>query len=101
AQASLHWPNSLEPYYPVPWTNSAYHCPGYRGSNFLTRLNQDPWPSYGSYAYNSNGAENANGNGGDFDPGYTSTRMFLGLGVNMVDSPFTVGVPPTAESRIL
>ena len=45
------WEESLQRYYPIVWTNSAYHCPGYRGviarqgSSFLS-----------SYAYNALGA---------------------------------------------
>src|SRR5206468_1911173 len=26
-----NWPEVLQPYYVVNWTNPAYHCPGYKG----------------------------------------------------------------------
>src|SRR6266571_5166979 len=27
-----YWWAKLVPYYPVKWTNAAYHCPGYKGA---------------------------------------------------------------------
>jgi len=51
------WWRQLEPFYPLKWTNAAYHCPGYKG------LNTEAWEPYnppralplGSYAYNAMG----------------------------------------------
>ena len=46
------WWAKLLPYYRVKWTNSAYHCPGYKGA--ITG-EASPAPPYGSYAYNGSG----------------------------------------------
>jgi prepilin-type N-terminal cleavage/methylation domain-containing protein/prepilin-type processing-associated H-X9-DG protein len=45
------WVDALALYYPVNWTNRAYHCPGYKGL-LAARWGGTPWLFYGSYAYN-------------------------------------------------
>jgi prepilin-type N-terminal cleavage/methylation domain-containing protein/prepilin-type processing-associated H-X9-DG protein len=52
-----YWWAKLIPYYPVKWTNSAYHCPGYEGA-IAGRIGGNP--PYGSYAYNSSGVSMPN-----------------------------------------
>ncbi len=57
AQVSIppyrHWQDALAPYYSLRWTNSSYHCPGYRGGIF----GGPTWGTWiGSYAYNCYGA---------------------------------------------
>jgi prepilin-type processing-associated H-X9-DG protein len=54
----VYWSSQLIPYYPSRWTNSAYHCPGYRGvvqgpASFDA---QRAIGRFGSYAYNADGA---------------------------------------------
>jgi len=53
-QVSILWFDALSAYYPLQWTNQAYHCPGYRGeiSLFAGSLPHDP---LGSYAYDGEG----------------------------------------------
>jgi prepilin-type N-terminal cleavage/methylation domain-containing protein len=34
--SNVEWVRSLEPYYLPKWTNTAYHCPGYKGSRQCT-----------------------------------------------------------------
>ena len=46
------WFSKLLPYYPVQWTNAAYHCPGYKGAIKGTGAGSGP---RGSYAYNERG----------------------------------------------
>jgi prepilin-type processing-associated H-X9-DG protein/prepilin-type N-terminal cleavage/methylation domain-containing protein len=46
------WWARLWPYYPVKWTNTTYHCPGYKGA--LTGEGDHHGP-LGSYAYNARG----------------------------------------------
>jgi prepilin-type processing-associated H-X9-DG protein/prepilin-type N-terminal cleavage/methylation domain-containing protein len=46
------WLGKLLPYYPVKWTDPAYHCPGYKGSITVKRGGE----ARGSYAYNARGA---------------------------------------------
>lgn len=46
------WFVKLEPYYPVQWTNAAYHCPGFKGVVKAVDANSGP---RGSYAYNERG----------------------------------------------
>jgi prepilin-type N-terminal cleavage/methylation domain-containing protein/prepilin-type processing-associated H-X9-DG protein len=45
------WSAKLLPYYPVKWTDPAYHCPGYQGAISLKRGGN----AHGSYAYNARG----------------------------------------------
>ncbi len=45
------WWSKLQPYYPVKWTDRAYHCPGYKGA-IAGNSNDGP---LGSYGYNNNG----------------------------------------------
>jgi prepilin-type N-terminal cleavage/methylation domain-containing protein/prepilin-type processing-associated H-X9-DG protein len=47
-----YWWAKLLPYYPVKWTNAAYHCPGYKG---VIAGEKSPRPPFGSYAYNKAG----------------------------------------------
>jgi prepilin-type processing-associated H-X9-DG protein len=47
-----YWWAKLLPYYPIKWTNAAYHCPGYKG---LVAGEQPQNPPFGSYAYNKGG----------------------------------------------
>ena len=47
-----YWWAKLLPYYPVGWTNAAYHCPGYGG---VIAGEESPRPPLGSYAYNNAG----------------------------------------------
>ncbi len=76
---NLFWEDALLLYYPVSWTNRAYHCPGYTGPISRTWVNQAP---VGSYAYNGMGAAfRAN-----FNPQ-------LGLG-------FDADLPPISESDV-
>jgi prepilin-type N-terminal cleavage/methylation domain-containing protein/prepilin-type processing-associated H-X9-DG protein len=45
------WVDALAAYYPVNWTNQAYHCPGYKGV-IVAHWQPDPWIFFGSYGYN-------------------------------------------------
>lgn len=47
-----YWWAKLLPYYPVKWTNVAYHCPGYKGA--IMGVIGENGPA-GSYAYNKSG----------------------------------------------
>lgn len=57
----VYWSSKLFPYYPINWTNKAFHCPGYRGTN--TGMWPETGPLYtgtiirfGSYGYNVRGS---------------------------------------------
>jgi prepilin-type N-terminal cleavage/methylation domain-containing protein/prepilin-type processing-associated H-X9-DG protein len=78
------WELNLRPYYPLDWTNRAYHCPAYKGllSPYVITGAEATW---GSYAYNTRGA-------GLTSPASTST---MGLGW-MSD-----GVPAVRESQVI
>ena len=52
AANTRYWWAKLQPYYPVMWTNRAYHCPGYNG---VIAGEEAPRPPLGSYAYNEHG----------------------------------------------
>ena len=47
------WELDLQPYYPISWTNSAYHCAGYKGA--IKLVNPILGHPIGSYAYNGFG----------------------------------------------
>jgi len=50
----VHWFEALRLYYPIEWTNRAYHCPAYQG---LVRGKAGAaGPGLGSYSYNTVGA---------------------------------------------
>jgi prepilin-type N-terminal cleavage/methylation domain-containing protein/prepilin-type processing-associated H-X9-DG protein len=70
------WEGSLALYYPLKWTNVAYHCPGYKGaiSDSLYAAQGSVINFIGSYAYNGKGA---NGN----------TTFLLGLGCTWDSNP--------------
>ena len=46
------WFSKLPRYYPVQWTNAAYHCPGYKGAIKAVDAGSGP---RGSYGYNERG----------------------------------------------
>jgi len=50
AQNNRWWWAKLASYYPVQWTDSKYHCPGYKGAITGFASGHDP---FGSYAYNA------------------------------------------------
>jgi prepilin-type N-terminal cleavage/methylation domain-containing protein/prepilin-type processing-associated H-X9-DG protein len=69
------WCAKLLPYYPVQWTNTAYHCPGYKGQiREMVRSEHAILGPCGSYAYNHAGA------------GYnrTNSSIWMGLGMGIV-----------------
>jgi prepilin-type processing-associated H-X9-DG protein len=49
--SSTDWVDLLRPYYPLDWTNRAYHCPGYKG--FIVAHGSSGFS--GSYGYNGFG----------------------------------------------
>ena len=79
----VYWSSKLFPYYPLNWTNSSFHCPGYKGTN--------TGPSYagtiirlGSYAYNIWGSRSM-----------SPINENFGLGPSI-----SWNVPPTSEGQI-
>ena len=54
AKGCVYWSSKLFPYYPLNWTNTAYHCPGYKGVN--AGPSRDGPDRLGSYAYNVHGS---------------------------------------------
>jgi len=80
ALGSLTWPDALQPYGKLYWTNRSYHCPAYQGqiTNFFT------FP-VGSYGYNALGV-------GQLPP-YGADGLWLGLG-------YTANTPPIRESEV-
>jgi prepilin-type N-terminal cleavage/methylation domain-containing protein/prepilin-type processing-associated H-X9-DG protein len=51
----VYWSTKLFAYYPVNWTNSGYHCPGYKGATTGPFFAGSP-DRLGSYAYNVHGS---------------------------------------------
>ena len=71
-----YWENSLQPYYPLNFTNSASQCPAYKGPLFLYS-----YGGCGSYAYNWIGATWYRKNYGKAAP----VAYSLGIGLRTVD----------------
>jgi prepilin-type processing-associated H-X9-DG protein/prepilin-type N-terminal cleavage/methylation domain-containing protein len=69
------WELDLQPYYPISWTNPAYHCPGYKGA--IKVANQIVGTPIGSYAYNGMGSA---GNPDNPATGVFFDQARLGLG---------------------
>jgi prepilin-type N-terminal cleavage/methylation domain-containing protein/prepilin-type processing-associated H-X9-DG protein len=53
AKGLVYWSSKLSPYYMSIWTNTAYHCPGYKG--IIRGPYKDQINRLGSYAYNVHG----------------------------------------------
>jgi prepilin-type N-terminal cleavage/methylation domain-containing protein len=92
--ALIGWMQELERYYPLSWTNKAYHCPGYKGPISLTYQNNIGEP-IGSYAYNWWGTASAG------EPVGTPKEYFL-YGLGRYYEPFYGDVQsPCRESDVL
>ncbi len=58
ADNTAFWWAKLLPYYPIKWTDPAYHCPGYKGAIKGSFRHPDGWSHpLGSYAYNAKGVK--------------------------------------------
>ncbi len=82
------WFQSLLPYYSLQWTNTAYHCPGYKGTNAFN-ISATIGSAFGSYAYNANGVSGIN----------MRVPSVLGLGLHRAGG-FPTPVSPTREFDI-
>lgn len=95
------WWAKLLPYYPIKWTDPAYHCPGYKGA--ITQvINIHMGEPLGSYAYNWRGVvPPMGGYPADGTPG----QKAWGLGVPRVNREGLIKVPSEmlaiGESRFL
>jgi prepilin-type N-terminal cleavage/methylation domain-containing protein/prepilin-type processing-associated H-X9-DG protein len=54
AAGLVYWSSKLFPYYPLNWTNTSFHCPGYNGKISGPYL-PGAIDRHGSYAYNAAG----------------------------------------------
>ncbi len=88
SQVVAEWVDEIAPYYPLNWTNRAYHCPGYAGPiSSRTPGAGDPGgaPYIGSYAYNAYG---------------TYQGWFSGLGLGAWAVLGVSNAPPIRQSRV-
>ena len=79
----LDWPDALEPYHKLSWTNRDYHCPAYQGQVINSR-----GIIFGSYSYNDRGAAYPTG----------SPFQWLGLGFDFANN---LGMAPVREAEVL
>src|SRR5205823_4353888 len=90
-----NWWAKLAPYYPVKWTNAAYHCPAYRG---VVASGFDPGSTrnaaFGSYAYNGFGVFQAGWGRGPKNPN-------LGLGPPRRLAGFSQPLSSAHEVRVM
>jgi prepilin-type N-terminal cleavage/methylation domain-containing protein len=93
------WQSALETYYPLKWTNTAYHCPAYKAqiflSNYLFRttgpfFSMGPAASGGSYAYNAQGTQ-----------GRDHANLGLGWVWRRIDSAFDTTPGPARDANIV
>jgi prepilin-type N-terminal cleavage/methylation domain-containing protein/prepilin-type processing-associated H-X9-DG protein len=91
----VYWSTKLFPYYSLNWTNSLYHCPGYKGKN--TGPYPDTGPTdvgkverLGSYGYNWDGSSAV---------GLIPKNFGLGP-IIFWNTEWHWNVPPVTESRI-
>jgi prepilin-type processing-associated H-X9-DG protein len=85
----FRWPQYLQPYYQLNWTNPAYHCPAYNGA-VESLSSYGSVQILGSYSYNYLGAEGGLGDTGFFGESY------LGIGTTGV---FNEGGFPISPAR--
>ena len=91
ASRGICWPDVLQTYYPINWTNRSYHCPGYKGHIEAPAENSGPHAGFvflGSYGYNGFGTVI-----GAASDGYPN----LGLG-EILDSDSLA--PPLSEAQV-
>ena len=71
AAGGLYWSSQLQPYCPMRWTNSASHCPGYKGANAGPEFYdaQGGLERLGSYGYNLDGVRSDDRTNGHFGLG--------------------------------
>ena len=84
----VYWSSKLFPYYPLNWTNSSFHCPGYSGK--ISTHIPGGIERLGSYAYNAAGVRLND-----------STHPYFGLGPVLFwkDSQGNV-VPAVTEGQV-
>ena len=82
ADDAAFWSGKLLPYFPLKWTDPAYHCPGYKGAIKGSTTRNGMWTiPNGSYSYNGKGAMLSNRT-------WTATSgLTLGLGGRMSYGP--------------
>ena len=97
---SIAWGKAIEPYYGLNWTNSAYHCPGYKGPISLwDGVHGSLNGTQGSYAYNALGSWDISNTGS-----FPAPDAVLGLGANPSfptgSTSQTTTYPAISESKV-
>jgi prepilin-type N-terminal cleavage/methylation domain-containing protein/prepilin-type processing-associated H-X9-DG protein len=71
AKDGVYWSSQLQPYCSMRWTNSAFHCPGYKGANAGPEYYeaQGGIDRLGSYGYNLRGVRSDDHTNGYFGLG--------------------------------
>jgi prepilin-type N-terminal cleavage/methylation domain-containing protein/prepilin-type processing-associated H-X9-DG protein len=96
------WEDSISPFYPVRWTNTSYHCPGYKGPISMNAFNGDtsgPW--LGSYSYNAHGAS-LHVDSVNFAVSYWGFgSSILGVGNTLVPAPPVTEAKVSAPSEMI
>lgn len=76
---TVTWADALLPYYPLSWTNAAWHCPRYLANGGIILPQPPMLTPFSSYAYNANGVV---GESYDGAPESACPRD-LGLGIDV------------------
>jgi prepilin-type N-terminal cleavage/methylation domain-containing protein/prepilin-type processing-associated H-X9-DG protein len=92
--ADATWFAKLGPYYPVKWTDPAYHCPGYKGAIEAPANPVKDHDPLGSYAYNWRGVRG-------FRRGVPGeAQLGLGAVLNGEARPERPQIAPIAEAQV-
>jgi prepilin-type N-terminal cleavage/methylation domain-containing protein len=91
AKGLVYWSSKLIPYYPLNWTNHAFHCPGYTGAIAGPSVNSvlHGVDRFGSYAYNASG-------GVVLDDTYVKDHEHFGLGPIL----YWADAPAVSEAQV-
>ena len=92
--ADATWFAKLEPYYPIKWTDRAYHCPGYKGAVEVPANPVKDHDPLGSYAYNWRGVRG-------FRRGVPGeAQLGLGAVLNGEARPERPQIAPISEAQV-
>jgi prepilin-type N-terminal cleavage/methylation domain-containing protein/prepilin-type processing-associated H-X9-DG protein len=101
----VYWSSKLFPYHPLNWTNTAFHCPGYKGAIIgnpatvtFNGMSASGIERSGSYCYNVCGDETIS-QGGTI-VGATGATLGLSPGAAFSNYANSIPTPPVSESQV-
>jgi prepilin-type N-terminal cleavage/methylation domain-containing protein len=74
------WVDAIQPYYPISWTNSSWHCPSYMANGGIITPQPPMVDIFTSYSYNYGGIIGEGWQGAPMPTGTNQYLRYLGLG---------------------